>query len=172
MYAASPRPLEKFQARFDHFQELKLCFPFLVNPFNINVSVMAVQMANRLPTGWLTVCYKLVCCRNKTDRNARKSRSKITLANATPHLILVNRFQKTNIQNLKYQCITHFCVKHSMVLWFFFSVMKFVKSNHRATLKNEHLGELIRTGLTTCCPGFRRLENQTKTWYWQLLYII
>jgi len=119
MYAASPRPLEKFQARFDHFQELKLCFPFLVNPFNINVSVMAVQMVNRLPTGWLTVCYKLVCCRNKTDRNARKSRSKITLANATLHLILVNRFQKANIQNLKYQCITHFCVKHSMVLWFF-----------------------------------------------------
>jgi len=27
--------------------------------------------------------------------------------------------------------------------------MKFVKSNHRATLKNEHLGELIHTALTT-----------------------
>jgi len=27
----------------------------------------------------------------------------------------------------------------------FFSVMKFVKSNHRATLTNEDLGELIRT---------------------------
>jgi len=40
--------------------------------------------------------------------------------------------------------------------------MKFVKSNHRATLKNEHLGELICTALTTCCPDFRGLENQTK----------
>jgi len=39
--------------------------------------------------------------------------------------------------------------------------MKFVKSNHRATLKNEHLGELIRTVLTTYCPGFLGLENQT-----------
>jgi len=41
----------------------------------------------------------------------------------------------------------------------FFSVMKFVKSNHRATLKDEHLGELFRTALTTYCPGFRVLQN-------------
>jgi len=39
--------------------------------------------------------------------------------------------------------------------------MKFVKSNHSTTLKNEHLGELIHTALTTYCPGFRGLENQT-----------
>jgi len=39
---------EKFQARFDHFQESKPCFAFLANPFNVNVSVMAVQFANRL----------------------------------------------------------------------------------------------------------------------------
>jgi len=32
------RLLEEFQARFEHFQELKPCFAFLVNPFNaINV---------------------------------------------------------------------------------------------------------------------------------------
>jgi len=40
--------------------------------------------------------------------------------------------------------------------------MKFVKSNHRATLKNEHLGELIRTSLTYC-PDIWGLENQTKS---------
>jgi len=50
--------------------------------------------------------------------------------------------------------------------------MKFVKSNHRATLKNEHLGELIRTALTTYFPGFRGLENQTRTSHRQLLHII
>ena len=46
----------------------------------------------------------------------------------------------------------------------FFSVMKFVKSNHRATLKNElgNLGKLIGTALTTYCPEFRGLKNQTK----------
>jgi len=41
--------------------------------------------------------------------------------------------------------------------------MKFVKSNHRATLKNEYLGELIPTALTVYCPDFRGLEDQTKT---------
>jgi len=41
--------------------------------------------------------------------------------------------------------------------------MKFAKSNHRATLKKKHLGEFIRTALTTYCPDFRGLENQTKT---------
>jgi len=40
--------------------------------------------------------------------------------------------------------------------------MKFVKSNHRSTLKNEYL-ELICTALTTFCPDFRGLGNQTKT---------
>jgi len=43
----------------------------------------------------------------------------------------------------------------------FFSVMNFVKSNHRATLKNEHLEELIFTALTTYCPDCWELENQT-----------
>jgi len=42
------RLLEEFQARFDLFQELKPCFSFLVNLFNVNVSVMTVQLVNRL----------------------------------------------------------------------------------------------------------------------------
>jgi len=50
--------------------------------------------------------------------------------------------------------------------------MKFVKPNHRASLKNEHLGESSRTALTTYCPDFWGRENQTKTYYWQILYII
>jgi len=41
--------------------------------------------------------------------------------------------------------------------------MEFVKSNHRSTLENDHLGELIRTALATRCTDFRGLENQTKT---------
>jgi len=31
------RLLEEFQAKIDHFQVLKPCFAFLVNPFSINV---------------------------------------------------------------------------------------------------------------------------------------
>jgi len=41
--------------------------------------------------------------------------------------------------------------------------MKFAKSNHRATLKDEHLGELSRIALTTYCPDFWWLQNQAKT---------
>jgi len=55
---------------------------------------------------------------------------------------------------------------------YFFSVMTVSKWNHRATLKIEHLEELIRTDLTTYCPDFRGLENQTKTQCWQLRCII
>ena len=98
---------------------------------------------------------------------------KINLVIATLHLIYGARFSKVNTQNLKYQCITHFCVQHNILLLIFFSVIKFAKSNYRATLKNEHLGELIRTASTTyCCPGFRGLEKQTKTSHRQLLYIL
>jgi len=32
--------------------------------------------------------------------------------------------------------------------------MKFIKSKHCATLKNEHLGELTGTVLKTYCPEF------------------
>jgi len=40
--------------------------------------------------------------------------------------------------------------------------MRLAKSNHRATLKNEHLGELIPTASTTYHPGFRGLEMKKK----------
>ena len=43
-------------------------------------------------------------------------------------------------------CNSFLCIaQHIAVI--FFSVMKFVKSNHRETLKNEHLEELICTTL-------------------------
>jgi len=42
------RLLEEFQVIFDFFQELQPRLEFVVNPFNVNVSVMTVQFANRL----------------------------------------------------------------------------------------------------------------------------
>ena len=36
-YKNKLRLLEELQARFDHFQDLKPCFAFLVNPFIVNV---------------------------------------------------------------------------------------------------------------------------------------
>ena len=46
----------------------------------------------------------------------QKNLDKKTLVNATLHLIFGDRFQKVNTQNLKYQCITHFCVQHNILL--------------------------------------------------------
>ena len=66
------------------------------------------------------------------------------------------KIQKTSVQLISVYRTTYCC-------GFFFSVMKLIKPNHRATLKNEHLGELILTALTTHCPDFWGLENQTKT---------
>jgi len=37
--------------------------------------------------------------------------------------------------------------------------MKLVKSNHRETLRNEHLKDSIRTAYITYCPEFRRLNK-------------
>ena len=50
-----------------------------------------------------------------------------------------------------------------ILLWFLFSVMKCVKWNHRVTLTNQDLGELIRSSLTINCQDFRRHAYQTKT---------
>jgi len=44
-------------------------------------------------SSWLTICYKLVCCRDKTDRNTRKSGSKKSVVNATLRLISDDRFR-------------------------------------------------------------------------------
>jgi len=51
---------------------------------------------------WLAVGYKLVCCRKKIDRNARKSGQK-NLQSMPLQLIFSDRFQKLNMQNVKYQ---------------------------------------------------------------------
>jgi len=62
-----------------------------------------------------------------------------------------DRFQKINAQNLiRLMSVfsTTYCCE------FMFSVMKFAKTNHQATLTNEDLQDLIQTFLTTYCPDF------------------
>jgi len=41
--------------------------------------------------------------------------------------------------------------------------MKLAKSNHRATLKNEHLGELISTALTNALSRFSGTRKSNKS---------
>ena len=114
--------LEELQARFDHFQELKPWFAFLVNPRKSSLiySVMAIQFANRLSQ----TC--LLCKRNW-----------LALKNVSQCHYTDNFWPQVpeNSHNWKDLCTTHFCIQHYILLWLCFSVMKFVKSNHRGTLK-------------------------------------
>ena len=109
----------------------------------------------------LTVCYKLVCCRNTVDRNARKSGSK-NFSQGHSTLNFWRQVPESKYLEFKTPVYNSFlCIaQHFAVI--FFSVMKFVKSNHLATLKNEHLGELIGTALTTYCPEFRGQKIKQK----------
>jgi len=106
------RLLEEFQARFDHFQELKPCFAFLVNPFNVNVSVMAVQL--------VTVYYKLVCCRKKTDRNARNSGSKNNFSQCHSALNFWRHVPESEYQEFKIPVYNSFlCIAQNIAVNFF-----------------------------------------------------
>jgi len=72
--------LEELQARFDHFQELKPCFAFLVNPFIFNVVSDGCPVLQPFVTNLSVVETKL-------------TGSKKTLVNATLQLISGHRFQ-------------------------------------------------------------------------------
>ena len=142
---------------------LKPCFALLVNLFSVNVSVTAVQCANRF--------YKLVFCRKNWPK-CKKIRVKKYFSQCHS---AVNFWQQVpEREHPEFKIPVHYsflCIgQHIAVNFFLFNEVRKIKPprNH----KNEHLGELIRTALTTYCPGFRGLENQTRTSYWQLLYII
>ena len=147
----------EFQARFDHFQELKPCFAFFVNPFIVNV------VSDGCP-----ICQPFVT--NVSAVETKLTGSKKTLVNDTQQLISGHRFQKiprirkTSVQLHSVYSTTYCCD------FFLCDEVRTIKSS--CSPKNEHLGELMRTALTKYCLEFRGLEDKTKTWYWQLLYII
>jgi len=53
------RLLEEFQARFDHLNEWKPCFAFLVNPFNLNVVGDGCPVRQQFVTNLSAVTMKL-----------------------------------------------------------------------------------------------------------------
>ena len=66
----------------------------------------------------------------------------------------------TKLKKTSTRLISVFCTTYSYE--FFFSVMKFVKSKHLATLANEPLKELIRSASITYRPNFQRLASQVQ----------
>ena len=131
-----------------HFQELKPCFAFFVNSSIVN----AVSDGCPVRQPFVT---------NLSAAETQLTDSEKTLVNATLQLISGHRFQKipriwkTIVQLISVHSTTYCCDL------FLCNEVRKIKSS--CNPKNEHLGELIRTALTTYCPEFRGPQNQTKT---------
>ena len=71
----------------------------------------------------------------------------------------------TKTPPMKIFCVRHWSsahiTQHIAVTFFLCNEVRKIKPS--CNPKNEHLGELIRTALTTHCRDFRGLQNQTKT---------
>ena len=132
----------ELQARFDRFEDLKPCFAFLVNPFIVNVVNDDCSVCQTFVTNLSAVETKLTF--------SKKNFSQCQFAtNFWPQV-------PENTQNLKEQC-----TKHIAVTFVLRNEVRKIKPSCKP--KTEHSGELIRTALPMYCPGFRGLENQTKT---------
>ena len=147
--------LEDFQARFEDLQELKPCFAFLINPFNVNVVSDGCPVRQPFVTNTSAVEMELI---EMQEDMALKNFSQCYSTTEFWRQVPESKYPelKKNSSRLISVFSTTYCCES------LFSVMKFIKSKQRATLTNEHLGELIRTALTTYRPNFRRLANQKK----------
>ena len=148
--------LEEFQARFDDLEELKPCFTFLVNLFDIDV----------INDGCL-VSQSFVTDVSAAEMELTELQEDLALKNFNKCYCTVEYWQqvterkyaelkKTSARLLSVFSTTYCCESS-------FTVMKFVKSKYRASLTKEHLSELIHTALTSHRPDFRKLANRIET---------
>ena len=148
--------LEKFQARFADLQELKPCFTFLVNPFDIKVINDGCLVRQSFITDVSTAEMELTELQEDLAlKNFNKYHSKVEFWQQARKRKYPG-LKKTRARLLSDFSTTYCCES-------LFSVMKFVKSKYRASLTNGHLGELIRTAFTSYRPDFRKLANRIET---------
>ena len=148
--------LEEFQARFDDFQELKPCFTFLVNPFDIDVINDGCLVRQFFATDVSAAEMELT---ELQEDLALKNFNKCHSAVAFWQQVTEREYpelKKTSARLLSVFSHTYWCES-------LFSMMKFGKSKYRASQTNEHLSELSRTALTSYRPDFRKLANRMET---------
>ena len=148
--------MEEFQARFDDLLELKPCFTFFVNPFDIDVINDGCLVGQPFVTDVSAAEIELT---ELQEDLALKDFNKFHSTMEFWQLVTERKypeFKKTSARILSVFSTTYCCES-------LFSVMKFVQSKYGASLTNEHLSELIRTGLTSYCPYFRKLANRMET---------
>ena len=102
-----------------------------------------------------------MCCRNETDENARRLGSK-KFQSVPLYSWFWQQVPESKYPEFKRPVYDSFLYIYSTTCCcvFLVSVMKFVKSNHHATLTNEQLVELIRTFLTMYWPDSHRLSSK------------
>lgn len=148
--------LDNFLARFDDLQKLKPCFAFLVNPFMVDVVNDGCPILEPLVTESSAVEMELMELQEDLGlKMIHKSQSTIEFWKQVPE-IKYPELKKTSVRLISIFSTTYCCES-------LYSVMKFVKSKHRAILTNQHLTELIRTALTTYQPDFQQLTAKMET---------
>ena len=148
--------LEEFQARFDDLQELKPCFTFLVNRFDIDIINDGCLVRQSFVTDISAAEMKLTELHEYlTLKNFNKCHSTVAFWQQVKER-KYPELKKTSARLLSVFSTTYWCES-------LFSMMKFVKSKYRASLTNEHLSELIRTALTSYRLDFRKLANRMET---------
>ena len=145
--------LEEFQVRFDDLQELKPCFTFLVNPFDIDVINDGCLVRQPFVTNVSAAEMELIELQEDLAlKTFNKCHSTVEFWRKVTER-KYSELKKTSARLLSVFSTTYCCES-------LFSVMKFVKSKHRASLTNEHLSELIRTALTSYRRDFQKLVNR------------
>ena len=137
-------------------QELKPCFTFLVNPFDIDVINDGCLVRQPFVRDVFAAEMELTELQEDLAlKNFDKCHSTVELWQQ------VTKRKYTEIKKASVRLPSVFSTTYCCES--LFSVMKFVKSKYRASLTNEHLRELIRTALTSYCPDFQKLANRMET---------
>ncbi|XP_036358318.1 SCAN domain-containing protein 3-like [Octopus sinensis] len=133
--------LDNFLPRFHDLRKLKPCFAFLVNPFMIDV-VNGCPILEPLVTK--SFALKMEVMELQEDLGLKmihKSQPSTEFWKQVPQ-IKYPKLKKTGVRLISIFSTTYCCES-------LYSVMKFVKSKHRAIFTNQHLTYLIRIALTT-----------------------
>ena len=148
---------EECQSRFGDLHELKTCFTFLVNPFDIDVINDGCPVHQPFATNMPTAELELIELREDLAlKNFHKCHSTVEFWQQVTEC-KYPELKRISIRLLSIFSTTYCCES-------LFSVMNFVKSQYRASLTNEHLRELIlHTALTSYRPDFQKLTNKTET---------
>lgn len=145
--------LEELETRFKDLQDLRPCFRFLVNPFTADVINVGCPIPSPLVADRAAVELELLELQeDEALKSVHQSASTVDFWKHVPQT-KYPATKKTAMRLLSMFGTTYSCES-------LFSVMKFIKSKHRAVLTNEHLVELLRTALTTYQPNFKKLVTR------------